>query len=101
MLDKAKQIAEELRDKLVEYDDFIGLYLYGSQVTEKTTGDSDIDIMAIFENNKDFDNTISDKVVDLFIRHGEVIDFQRSTLKDLNLHWTYFDEIKKGLYYAR
>ena len=100
-MNKSEKIAIKLRDKLREYNDFIGLYLYGSQISGKTTKDSDIDIVGIFKNNKDFDGSISMKVLDVDLEFNVVVDFQRMTLSYLNKDPLYFNEIKKGIYYAR
>ncbi|MDD3436237.1 MAG: nucleotidyltransferase domain-containing protein [Candidatus Gastranaerophilales bacterium] len=100
-MNKVEKIALKLRDKLREYNDFIGLYLYGSQVSGKAKKDSDIDIVGVFKNNKDFDDSISMKILDLDLEFNVVVDFQRMTLECLNEDPLYFNEIKKGIYYAR
>lgn len=97
----AKLIAKKLRDKLREYNDFIGLYLYGSQITDKATSQSDIDIVAIFETEKDTYEDAILKAWDLEIQNDVIIDFHPFSLKQLNLDPFYFNEIKKGIYYAR
>ena len=98
---KAEKIAIKLRDKFREYNDFIGLYLYGSQVTGKAKKDSDIDIVGVFKNNKDFDSSISMEILNLNLDFNVVVDFQRMTLSCLKNDPTYFNEVKKGIYYAR
>lgn len=100
MSEKAKKIAEKLRDSLKEYNDFIGLYLYGSQINNKAHKDSDIDIVAVFEKNENENETIL-KAWDLEIEHNVVIDFHPFSVEQLNLNPFYYNEIKKGLYYAR
>ena len=60
-----------------------------------------IDIVGIFKNNKDFDGSISMKVLDVDLEFNVVVDFQRMTLSYLNKDPLYFNEIKKGIYYAR
>lgn len=98
---KAEKIAIKLRDKLREYNDFIGLYLYGSHITGKATKESDIDIVGVFKENKDFDNSVSMKILDIDLEFNVVVDFQRMTLSCLNKDPLYFNEVKKGVYYAR
>jgi predicted nucleotidyltransferase len=98
---KSEKIALKLRDTLKEYNDFIGLYLYGSQVNGKKTKDSDIDIVGVFKKNKDSDGSVSMKILDLDLEFNVVIDFQRMTISCLNKDISYFNEIKKGIYYAR
>jgi predicted nucleotidyltransferase len=99
---QATEIALELKEKLKKYDDFVGLYLYGSQVTGKAKEDSDIDIVAVF--NKDDENSFSDVLGDAFdveLENDIILDFHPMTIEELNLDWFYFNEIKKGFYYAR
>ena len=98
---KAEKIALNLRDKLREYDDFIGLYLYGSQASGKATKDSDIDIVGVFKSDKQLDNSLSMKILDLDLEYSVVVDFQRMTPQCLKIDPLYFREIKKGIYYAR
>lgn len=98
---KAEKIAIKLRNKLREYNDFVGLYLYGSQISGKAAKESDIDIVGIFKNDKDFDSSISMKILDLDLEFNVVVDFQRMTLSNLKKDSLYFNEIKKGIYYAR
>lgn len=98
---KAKLIAKELRDKLLEYSDFVGLYLYGSQVTEKAAKDSDIDIVAIFKDSKDDYEDAILKAWDLELENNVIIDFHPFSFSQISLDPFYFNEIKKGIYYAR
>jgi predicted nucleotidyltransferase len=98
---KIKAIAEELRNQLLEYEDFVGLYLYGSQVKGTSNPDSDIDIAAIFNSDRTYDRSIGAKVYDLILKYDVMIDFHRVTPDYLILDYIYAREIKKGLYYAR
>ena len=99
-----KEIAQKLRDKLKKYDDFKGLYLYGSRITGNYKEDSDIDIVAVFEKEQDYANErkISREVLDieLELENYIIIDFHPMTEEELNLNYIYFNEIKKGIYYA-
>jgi predicted nucleotidyltransferase len=97
----AKEIAQELRDKLRKYEDFIGLYLYGSYIKGKATPDSDIDIVGVFSTNRDYSEEVIADAWDLEIDKDIVIDFHPMTPAQLNFDWIYFNEIKKGIYYAR
>jgi len=98
---EAKKIAEELRDELKEYEDFEGLYLYGSQAKETATPESDIDIAAVFNTDRTYDRSIGSKVYDLELRYDIIIDFHRITSDYLKIDYIYDKEIKKGIYYAK
>ncbi len=96
----AKEIAKELRDKLNEYEDFEGLYLYGSQAQGTASPDSDIDIAAVFSTDRTFDLEIDYKVYDLELKYDILIDFHAFTPQTLEKNYIYNREIKKGIYYA-
>lgn len=97
-----KEIARKLRDKLNQYDDFVGLYLYGSRVYGDPKPDSDIDIVAIFGNNPDYKKrkSVQREALELEFEHDVFIDLHPMTEDELNLNYFYYDEIKKGIYYA-
>lgn len=101
MIDVYK-IAQELRDKLLEYDDFIGLYLYGSQIMGTATPESDIDIIAIFKNEKEYKQelAITKHLLDIELKNEVIIDFHPMTMEMLNLNYIFFNEVKKGLFYG-
>ncbi|MGL4943486.1 MAG: nucleotidyltransferase domain-containing protein [Thermoguttaceae bacterium] len=96
----AQQIAVELNDELSKDENFLGLYLYGSQVKNTAHADSDLDICGVF--NRDIYNPkISRIILDFDVKYEVVIDFQRFTLSDLETDHHYYTEVKKGIHYAR
>lgn len=101
MSDKAKKIAEELRDKLKVYDDFIGLYLYGSYACGTPHEDSDIDILALFANDKRGNRAPLMDAWDLEIANDVIIDFHAYTPQQFEFNRLYCENVKKGFYYAR
>lgn len=101
MKKKAIEIAKKLKEKLKKYDDFEGLYLYGSQVTGKAHKNSDIDVVAIFKNNRDHSDEVLGDAYEIELENDIILDFHPMTLDQLKIDWFYFNEIKKGIYYAR
>jgi len=97
-----KQIAKKLRDKLKKYDDFIGLYVYGSRIAGNYKKDSDLDIIAVFEKEPEYEKSleISGDVNDIEAESDIFIDFHAMTEDELNLNFIFFNEVKKGLFYA-
>lgn len=97
-----KEIAQNLRDRLKKYDDFQGLYLYGSQIKGSAKPDSDVDIVAIFNNEPSYDKfkSILGEALDLELDYDILIDLHPMTIDELNLNYIFFNEVKKGLYYA-
>lgn len=96
-----KKIAQELRDKLKKYDDFQGLYLYGSHVKGTATPTSDVDIIAVFSNiNHNKKRSIHGEALEIELNENIFIDLHPMTLDELNLNYIFFDEVKKGLFYG-
>lgn len=97
-----QEIAQKLRDKLKQYDDFQGLYLYGSQVKGTAEPHSDVDIVAIFKQDPNYDKrrSIFGEVLDIELDYDIFIDFHPMTENELNLNYIFFNEIKKGLFYG-
>ncbi len=99
-----KEIAKKICDKLKKYDDFKGLYLYGSRITGNYKDDSDIDIVGVFEKEQDYKKEleISGEVIDIELgfENYVIIDFHPMTEAELNRNYIYFNEIKKGIFYA-
>lgn len=95
-------IAQKLTEKLSKYDDFQGLYLYGSQVSGKPLANSDLDIVAVFDDILDYKKKfeIHSCALDIELENDIVLDFHPMALEELNLNYVYFDEVKKGLYYG-
>lgn len=101
MKKKAVEIAKKLKEKLKKYADFEGLYLYGSQVTGKAHKDSDIDIVGVFKENRDNSDEVLGDAYEVELENDIILDFHPMTMEQLNQNWFYFNEIKKGIYYAR
>lgn len=97
-----KLIAQQLKDKLSKYDDFIGLYLYGSYINGNSNINSDIDIVAIFSNNPNYDKrkSIFGDSLEYELEHDIIIDIHPMTEEELQLNYIFYEEVKKGLYYA-
>ncbi|MGL4593174.1 MAG: nucleotidyltransferase domain-containing protein [Thermoguttaceae bacterium] len=97
----AEKIAVELNCKLNRYSDFIGLYLYGSCLSDTVTPESDIDIVAVFTESKDNDRAPLRDAWDLEIHNDVVIDFHAMSESQLKQNWFFYNEVKKGIYYGK
>lgn len=97
-----QELAQKLRDKLKKYDGFKGLYLYGSRVNDAFKENSDIDIVALFDEEQNYEKEleINGEVLDIELENDVFIDFHPMTEEELNLNYVYFNEIKKGYFYA-
>ncbi len=96
------KIINEL-NKLIreQFGDFKGLYLYGSQVKGNRHKDSDIDLVAVFDEvsrEKTFE--IAGILCDLEYKYDIYIDLHEYTEKDLQRNPYYYNEVvNKGIYY--
>lgn len=99
---KIIKIINELNNLIKEqFTDLKGLYLYGSQVKGNVHKDSDIDIVAIFDEvSRDKVYEIGGILCDLMYKYDVYIDFKPYTINDLERNPIYYDEVvNKGIYY--
>lgn len=97
-----KEIANKLIEKLNKYKEFKGLYIYGSRVYGNPRPDSDLDVIAVFEKKLDrnLSHKISGEILGIEAENDIFIDIFKMTEEELNLNHLFFDEVKRGLYYA-
>lgn len=100
---KIIKIIQEL-NKLIkqQFPDLKGLYLYGSQAKGNASKDSDIDLVAIFDDvSREKTYEIGGILSDLMYQYDTYIDFQPYTYDDLSKNPYYYHEVvNKGIYYA-
>lgn len=100
---KVVKIIQELSGLLKEqFEDFRGLYLYGSQAVGTARRGSDIDILGVFDTTfweKTYE--ISGIICYLDYKYNVFIDFRAYTPSQLERNPVYYDEVvNKGIYYA-
>lgn len=100
-MDISKIINELNKLITLKYSDFKGSYLYGSRAKGNAKEDSDIDIVALFDEiNRDKDLEICGLINDLDYKYNVFIDLQTYTLDKLKRNPVYYDEvINKGVFY--
>ena len=79
------------------------MYLYGSYASGSAKQGSDIDIVAIFDNEitKQKRYSIYDILSQLEYKTGLLFDFHPMTQKELERNPLYFEEVtRNGIYYA-
>lgn len=84
------------------YSDFNGLYLYGSYANNMANENSDIDLVAVFDNTPERDKRMNLwKIIGKFEAEFDVIlDFHPTTYDDLKRNPIYYNQvINKGIYY--
>ncbi|MEW5820783.1 MAG: nucleotidyltransferase domain-containing protein [Cyanobacteriota bacterium] len=97
------EIMKELNRLINEkYTDFKGSYLYGSRANGNTKEDSDIDIIALFDEvNRDKEMEIYGLVCDLDYKYGVFISLMPYTSEDLEMNHIFYNEVvNKGIFYA-
>ena len=99
---KVINIINELKILIKEqFPDLKGLYLYGSQVKGGINPDSDVDVVAIFdETSREKTFEIGGILSDLMYKYDVYIDLHEYTLDDLMRNPIYYNEVvNKGHYY--
>lgn len=83
------------------YNDFKGVYLYGSQATGMAGADSDIDLVGVFgEVNFDKEFEIAGVLCDLMYKYDVYIDMHHYTPQMLERNPFYYNEVvKRGTYF--
>lgn len=96
------QAIENLNKNLKDtFNDFKGAYLYGSQVKGTSSSDSDIDIVAVF------DNVDRNKRMDIWGIVGKIeaeldvfIDLHPMTKEELERNYIYYEQVvNNGIFY--
>lgn len=98
VLEVIKILNEKIKDS---FNDFKGVYLYGSKTKGIITPDNDIDIVAIFENvNRDKRMDIWGIVGKIEAEFDVFIDLHPMTTEDLQKNPIYYDQVvNNGIYY--
>jgi predicted nucleotidyltransferase len=100
---KIEKIVKELNRLIKEkFPDLQGLYLYGSQAKGTYHKNSDIDIVALFPNEPDYEKEmeISGIICELMYKYDVYIDLHEYTPETLQRNPYYYNEvINKGIYY--
>jgi predicted nucleotidyltransferase len=102
-----KEVIDEIARKLQTalkntFDDFEGLYLFGSQVTGKAVPDSDIDVVAVIDaSNKEKRWAIWDIILQLEYDYDIAIDIHPMTRNELERNYIFHDQVvNKGIFYG-
>ena len=99
-----KIILELIRLIKESYPNFIGVYLYGSQITGKVHKYSDIDIVLLF--NSDLERMqkldLAGIIGDLELSFNVFIDYHPYTVKELEKNPFYYESVvEEGIYFGK
>lgn len=85
------------------FTDFKGLYLYGSHVKGFVHKDSDIDVVALFDEvDSDKKYELAGIICELMYKYDVYIDLHSYTPQKLAKNPIYYEEVvNKGLFYAK
>jgi predicted nucleotidyltransferase len=97
------EIINSLKQKIAsEFNDFKGLYLYGSFAKGNFTEESDIDIIVLFSEKLTYeDERKLAGIIGLVEYENDVfVDYHPYTMNDLKKNPIFLDEVvEKGIYY--
>lgn len=99
---KVERVIKTLNRELSKLiPDFIGAYVYGSQVRGDFTPESDIDVVGLFNKINDDIETKLYKLISLLNYKEDVfIDIHPMTKKELGRNSFFYDEVvNKGVFY--
>ena len=85
------------------YDNFEGLYLYGSYARNNNTQDSDIDVVALFDMTLNREQRLSlwNLIGKIEIDFGVVLDLHPMSKDELENNPIYYNQVvNKGIFYA-
>lgn len=100
---KIVNIAQKLNNALAKYEDFKGIYLYGSRIKGNYKDDSDLDVIILLDKETSYstDKEIAGIVGRIEYENNIFIDYHSMTYNQLEGNPIYFDEVvNKGVFYA-
>ena len=86
-----------------QYNDFKGIYLYGSYASNNNRENSDIDMVAIFENSLCYNERIKlwQLIGKFEAKYNIVFDLHPMSNEELNKNSIYYNQVvNKGLFYG-
>jgi predicted nucleotidyltransferase len=100
---KINEVVQILKTELKNsFNDFEGLYLYGSQVNGIPNEESDIDIVIIIDYSDKQKRGVLWNIISLLeYKYDIFIDVQPMTRQELEHNSIFYDEVvNKGIFYA-
>ena len=100
---KVNEIIECLNNKISKsFNNFEGIYFYGSRAKGTYKQNSDFDLIILFKNNYSSENEyrLAGIIGEIEYKYDIFIDYHPMTKKELERNPFFYDEVvKKGLYY--
>jgi len=98
------KVIKNLIEKLsAKFNDFEGIYFYGSRVKGSYKKESDYDMIFLFKDGYDFEKEreLAGIIIDSELENDIFIDHHPMTREELERNPFFLDEVvNKGLYYA-
>jgi len=103
-MSKVLEVIERLNNTIkVAYNDFSGVYLYGSYATNKNTENSDIDIVAIFEKSLDREQRLNlwNLIGKIELDFDVILDLHPMAESELKKNPIYYNQVvNNGIFYG-
>jgi len=102
-MDIEKIIKDLIKKISSKFDDFEGIYFYGSRVNTVYKLDSDYDMVFVFKSDYDFakERELTGMIIDVELENDIFIDHHPMTKEELERNPIFYNEVvNKGLFYA-
>jgi len=98
-----EKILLDLNNELFsKFDNFEGIYLYGSRAKGNFRHDSDFDIIVLFKDDYSLkiESKLAEIIINIELKYDIFIDYHPMTLKELERNPVFYNEVvNKGSYY--
>jgi len=100
---KIEKIIQDLNKKLFsKFNNFEGIYLYGSRAKGNYGPESDIDIIVLFKDSycQKTESELAEIIIKIELEYNVFVDYHPMTLKELKRNQVFYNEVvNKGFYY--
>ncbi len=100
---KIEKVIQDLNKELFsKFNNFEGIYLYGSRAKGNYGPESDIDIIVLFKDSYSIktESELAEIIINIELKYDIFVDYHPMTLKELERNQVFYNEVvNKGLYY--
>lgn len=97
-----KMINDLKKELASNFDNFEGVYFYGSRVKGDYEPDSDFDFIVLFKDSYSLESEykLAEIIIKIEFKHNVFIDYHPMTMQELERNPIFYNEVvNKGIYY--